>query len=119
MTVALGLNYQGVRNFDATRGTESAVSASDLLINASLGMPIGFASRNLSLGANFKYLRSELAQHNASAFVFDLGLLFRTPRFRLSDNGLFEYGILSGGVSINQLGQSIEFINVSTPLPER
>lgn len=118
MTLGFGMNYQGIRNFDATRGAQPFASARDILMNVSVGMPFGIASRNFSLGANFKYLRSELAQHKASSFAFDVGLLGRTPRFRLSKNGLFRYGILSGGLSINQLlGNSLKFINVATPLP--
>ncbi len=116
---ALGMHYQGVREFDSSRGAAPPVSARDVLISASIGSPITALSRNLSVGVNFKYLRSELAQFDANAFVFDLGVLYRTPRFRLSRSGagLFDYGIFSFGLAVTQLGHSINFISTDTPLP--
>ncbi len=117
MMFALGVNYQGVRNFDATRGARPSVNAGDLLLNASIGFPLGFVDRNLSFGVNLKYLRSELAQHRASSFVVDVGAIYRSPRFHLSRRGFFQYGIFSAGISLNQMGRSLEFITTKTPLP--
>jgi len=115
--VALGVNYQGVRDFDATRGAQPSANASDLLLNASIGIPLGMVNRNLSFGINVKYLRSELAQHSASSLVFDVGAIYRSRRFHISDRGFFRQGIVSAGISLNQLGKSLEFINTRTPLP--
>lgn len=115
---ALGIHYQGIREFDSSRGAASPASARDILVAASLGSPVTALSRNLALGLNVKYFRSELAQFTASAIAFDFGLLYRTPRFRLSrPGGFFDYGIVSGGVAVTHLGTSMKFFNSSTPLP--
>lgn len=117
INLALGLNYQGVRNFDATRGAQPSASANDLLLNASLGIPIGFVDRNLSFGFNLKYLRSELDRHSDGSVMLDIGAIYRTPRFRLSERGFFQHGILSAGISYSHLGSSLKFIDTKTPLP--
>jgi len=115
---ALGIHYQGIREFDSSRGATAPASAKDILLTASLGSPISVLSRNIALGLNIKYFRSELAQFSANALVFDVGLIYRTPRFRLSQpGGFFDYGILSAGVSANHLGTSMKFLNSATPLP--
>jgi outer membrane protein OmpA-like peptidoglycan-associated protein len=116
---ALAVNYQGVREFDSSRGAAPSASARDLLISASIGSPVSALSRNISLGANIKFLRSQLAQFDANALVYDVGILYRTPRFRLSKTGtgLFDYAIFSVGVAVTQLGRSINFASTDTPLP--
>ncbi|MGH7597964.1 MAG: PorV/PorQ family protein, partial [bacterium] len=116
----LGVAYQGMPEFNSTRQTNiAAASASDLLVAASIGQPFQLWGKNLALGANVKYFRSELAQYDANAWVFDTGLLYRSSRFRFlnSGNGLFDYGIISAGVAMTQLGQSQTFISQGTPLP--
>lgn len=118
LILALGLNYQGVDEFDATRGAQPPASANDLLFSASMGLPISALPKkigDLSLGANFKYLRSELDQFNASTPVFDIGAIYRTPRWRFPF--LFEHWIVSTGVALNQLGSSLNFESHETPLP--
>ena len=119
ISLALGANYQGVGEFDATRGAQPKASASDFLLTTSFGFPITTVSRDLSFGANIKYLRTELGPHNASTVIFDFGFLYRSPRIILSDSGrgLFEYAIISAGISINQLGQAMQFLSEKTPLP--
>ncbi len=119
LSVAFGLNYQGVGEFDATRGAQMPASAKDILLTTSVGMPISVLTKNLSFGTNIKFLRSELAQYNSSSWIFDFGIIYRTPRIRLShsNTGLFEFGIISAGVSVNQLGNSMKFISEYTPLP--
>ncbi len=115
VNAAVGVSYQGFGDFDATGVSTAAVSAQDLLLTASFGFPLSEISRNLSLGFNAKYLRTELAQFSASALVFDTGLIYRTPRFRFPF--LFEQGIFSIGGAITQLGNSLTFANAGTPLP--
>ena len=115
---ALGIHYQGIREFDSSRGAAAPASAKDILVAASLGSPISVLSRNIAFGLNIKYFRSELAQFSANALALDVGLIYRTPRFRLSQpGGFFDYGILSAGVSANHLGTSMKFLNSATPLP--
>jgi len=115
--VALGLYYQGVRDFESTDGAAPAASANDMLLTFSYGDPITFISRNLSVGGNIKYLRSKLADFTASSLIFDVGLLYRTDRYRIN-TGLFDYAIFSAGVAVTQLGKSLSFISEETPLPK-
>ena len=112
---ALGVNYQGLGDFDATGIAGASVSAQDLLLTASFGFPLTKLSRNLSFGFNVKYLRSELAQFDANALVLDTGLMYRTGRFRFPF--LFKEGILSIGGAVTQLGKSMTFVTEGTPLP--
>jgi len=113
--VGVGLHRQGFDDFDASAGN-SFVNASDMLASLSLGLPIKGISRNLSIGTNIKYFRSELAQHNASSLVFDAGVIFRTSPKPF--NFLFsEQIIFSAGAAITQFGKPLTFISQETPLP--
>ncbi len=113
--VGLGLHRQGFGDFDATAGN-SLVNASDMLASVSLGLPVKGISRNLSIGTNIKYFRSELAQYNASTLVFDAGMIFRTSPKPF--NFLFsEQIIFSAGAAVMQLGKPLTFISQETPLP--
>ena len=114
----LGLNYLGVREFDSSKGTAPPASANNLLALGSLGFPLEFISPNFSVGASLKYFHSTLGQFSAGAWMTDLGVLWRTPRFRLSKTrGLLKYGIFSAGASLSQMGPPIRFISQKTPLP--
>jgi len=113
---ALGINYLGVKEFDSTLRNKPSVGANDFLAVFSYGNPINFISQNLSFGANIKYMQSKLSFYNAETWIYDVGLLLRSNRFNLF-NGLFRYGIISGGVAITQLGNSLNFKSVDTPLP--
>ena len=85
-------------------------------MTASFGNPLNFLSKKLSFGANIKYFRSDLASITASSLILDFGLLYRSNRFTFK-KGPFEYGILSAGVALTQLGPSLQFISEDTPLP--
>jgi len=113
--VGVGLHRQGFEDFDASGGN-SFVNASDMLVSLSLGLPIKGISRNLSVGTNIKYFRSELAQYNASTMVFDAGIIFRTSPKPF--NFLFsEQIIFSAGAAVTQMGKPLTFIAQETPLP--
>ena len=114
---SVGILYYGVPEFDSTDEAAPASSAQDLVVAFSAGQPLSFLAENVSLGANVKYLKSTLDQFDASSLVFDLGILGRTPRISLG-NSLFNYGILSGGVALTQLGQDLKFDRTGTPLPK-
>ena len=117
--VALGLSYLGVKEFDSSAGGSSPATASDLLALLGIGSPLSIISDNLSVGANFKYVRSQLQGYQASSVGLDLGALYRTKRFRLSksDSSLLRYGILSFGLSLSNLGKPLNFEVENTPLP--
>ena len=113
--VGIGLNRQGFEDFDASGGN-SFVNASDMLASLSLGLPVKGISRNLSIGTNIKYFRSELAQYNASTLVFDAGIIFRTSP-RPFDFLFSEQIIFSAGAAVTHLGKPLTFIAQETPLP--
>ena len=113
----LGVNYLGIPEFNNSNIAANTVSGNHLLATASLGQPLTFLSPNLSVGGNIKYFRSTLAGFDADAFVYDLGLLFRTPRFHLNF-GLLDHLIFSMGASATNLGKAITFFNEETPLPQ-
>jgi outer membrane protein OmpA-like peptidoglycan-associated protein len=114
--LALGLAYQGMADFNSTAQPEASASANDLVAALSIGQPL---SRRMALGANVKYLRSKLAQYEASSWIFDAGFLFRSARFRFLNTGknFLDNGIFSAGVAVTQLGQPLTFIASETPLP--
>ena len=114
---SLGLIYQGMPEFDSTDGAAALVTANDLLVSFSIGQPLSFISKNISLGFNLKYFKSTLDTYTANSFIFDTGMLARTPRFYLG-NPLFKYGILSAGVALTQLGPDLKFEQEGTPLPQ-
>jgi outer membrane protein OmpA-like peptidoglycan-associated protein len=49
----------------------------------------------------------------------DTGVLFRTARFRFlnTGKGLLDYGIISAGLAVTQIGPPLNFITADTPLP--
>lgn len=116
----LGVNFLGIPEFNNANATQIPVSANNLLVTGSVGQPLGWLSRYLSVGASFKYFDSELADFNSNAFIFDLGALYRTPRFPLFKPvpGLIDYLIFSTGVSLTNIGEPIVFITEETPLPQ-
>ena len=56
--IALGIQYQGVREFNSTNQANAFASANDFIVTASFGNPLTMLSKNLSLGTNVKYFRS-------------------------------------------------------------
>ena len=116
---ALGVSYLGIKDFDSSKGRAPLASGGDVLLSASLGQPLTAISRGLSVGADVKYLRSRLDNFDADGFIFDVGLLYRTPRFRFlrTGVGLFDHAILSAGVAVTQLGGALHFNDGDTPLP--
>lgn len=114
--LSLGLNRQGVDDFNSTNDPNLVASAHDFLMSLSIGVPLTNFVPNLAIGANIKYFSSTLSQYGTeSTRIFDIGALYRTGRFRLPI--LFPAGILSLGVSYNHLGQGLTFISQETPLP--
>lgn len=117
--LTLGVLYQGVEDFDSSDGATPMASANDIIVNAGIGQPLTFISPWISLGIQGKYFRSTLDKFEAGSFMFDTGLFYRTPNFNMPLNGLgiFEYGIFSTGLSLVNVGSSLEYISVATPLP--
>ena len=115
--VIFGLLYYGVPEFDSSDRAVPDAAANDVLVSFTIGQPLTFLSDNISVGSNVKYLNSTLDEYEAGTFVFDVGLSARTPRFSLN-NSLLEYGIISAGMAVTQMGSSLKFDRVETPLPQ-
>ncbi len=116
---ALSANYLGIPEFNSGGETVVPVSGNNVLAAASLGQKLSFISPNIGLGANIKYFNSELGDLQASAWIFDVGLMARSSRFGFSNcsRGIWDYAIISGGVAVTNLGQGIKFVNERSPLP--
>lgn len=116
---ALGLSFQGVREFDSTRGADKPASASDLLLIVGAGMPLPSIHQNFAAGVNLKFFRSHLGPYAASAIMADAGVIYRTPRFRLfpENRGPFRHGILAFGAAVANMGPPLQFVSQKTPLP--
>jgi len=113
---ALGIAYQGMPEFDSSGGMTPVAGASDMLASLSIGQPLTFMSNNLSIGANFKYLSSTLAQYSASTFVTDVGAMWKTRPINLG-NPLFPQAVWSLGAAMTQRGGDLTYASVGTPLP--
>jgi len=111
--VALNLD-----SFDATQGQAPAEKANDFLSAISIGMPLGHWRRhNFALGGSFKFFRSTLGGYSGNALIGDLGLLFKSRRYRLSNTPRSWHGIYSFGFAVNNFGGSLKHFNTKTPLP--
>jgi hypothetical protein len=97
-----GVVNLGVPPFDSTNGLQPSVSASDNAFFASGAYRIGGF---ISLGLTAKYLMENISTYNAGAFAGDFGVLVTpSPDWRI-------------GAGIFNLGQGIQFISASDPLP--
>ncbi len=115
---SIGVLYQGMPEFDSSDGAVPRVMADDVLFTAGMGQPLTFITPYLSTGANVKYLRSRLDHYDAGSWMADFGVLARTAKFRFIGPGFFEYGIVSGGLALNNVGQPLTFVSAETPLPQ-
>lgn len=117
--VNLGLVYQGMPEFDSSDKYVPAASAQELLVSANFGQPISIVTPRLSLGSTVKYYHSKLGIHSADGWIYDVGLLYRTPRFKLFGEGNpLRQGIVAAGVSVTNLGDDITYLSTGTPLPQ-
>jgi outer membrane protein OmpA-like peptidoglycan-associated protein len=116
-TMALGVTYLGMPDFDSTDGKAPAITANDLIAALALGQRFGDGP--FAIGANVKYLRSRLANFEEQGLATDIGVLFRPARFQFyrPGAGLFEYAYFSAGLSLLNLGKDLTFAKVGTPLP--
>ena len=114
----IGLNQLRIPEFDSSDGDAEPVTGNNLLAIMSLGQPINLWSQKLSFGTNVKYFKSHLAGYDANALIFDIGLLYRTPRYNFIKAGnVLDYAIFSVGAAITNLGKPIKYLSEGTPLP--
>lgn len=118
-TFGLGGSYLGMPSWDATGGKEQPVSAGHFSVNISVGQRLDWISRALSIGVNFMAISSRFDTYSASGLATDAGLLIRPGRFRLGSMGvgLFDYGIVTCGVSLLHYGAKMTFDREASSLP--
>ena len=119
MTIGLDCSYIGMPAWDATGGLEPEVSANQLIAGVHLGQRLDWLTPALALGAGIKGISSRYADYSALGVAGDVGLLLRPGRFELGTAGLgiFDYGIITLGVSYMHLGPKIKFDRRYTSLP--
>ena len=120
--IGLSMSYLGVPEFDSSEGAAAGVSASDMLLGATIAHPFRFKFGQIAFGTNFKYYRSSLAGFQATTLIYDAGVLWRSKRFDtpgLADRipGL-EKAIVSAGFSVTQMGAPLSHDISNTPLPK-
>ncbi|KAA3609245.1 MAG: hypothetical protein DWQ05_22390 [Calditrichaeota bacterium] len=118
----LSASYLGVPEFDSSEGSAASISANDLLLGGTFAHPFRFGFGQVSVGTNLKYYRSTLADLQASTWILDAGILWRSNRLNtpgLADKipGL-EKTIFSAGFSMTQLGEPLNHDVNGTPLPK-
>lgn len=105
------VHYIDYGNFDETfeNGTKTGATFNPAEFAFSVGWAKQF-EKNVSYGLNFKYIFSHIYEnYNASAFAFDLGLLWDASEYQ--DNLYF-------GIAVLNLGYNFEYYNnVEEDLP--
>jgi len=117
-TIGLMCTYLGMPSWDSTNPNKNSdpVSASHLVAGISVGQRLDWIHPSLSIGFNVKGISSNLDTYSAQGLSADGGILFKSPRFNLN-LGLFDYGIISVGVSVLHHGRKITFDSEKTALP--
>jgi len=117
--IALSLNYLGIPEFNSGGETVVAAEGSNLVASASLGQRLDFISPNISLGTGVKFFSSEMGDYQASTWILDFGAMARSRRFHIHSvsRGIWDYAILSAGVSVTNLGEGLSFVSERSPLP--
>lgn len=111
----VGLVYYGVPEFDSSDKQAPVASANDILAVLSIGQPLSFLSKNISIGTNIKYFQTKLYTYQTSSLIFDAGVTAKTNNFDLGPLGK---GLLSAGVALTQVGPGVTFLQSETPLPQ-
>jgi hypothetical protein len=80
------VNYGNFRETDATGLETGSFTASDYAFNIGYGKPLGHpdSNRQFSVGANVKYIYSQLYSYTSSGAALDLGLNYYCPKRNFS-----------------------------------
>ncbi|MBN2105572.1 PorV/PorQ family protein [bacterium] len=113
--IGISCEYVGAPSWDATGGAEEPTSFSHLVAGIALGQRLDWLHRTIAIGAQAKVIQSRLADYSDMGVATDIGLLFRSPRFRIGK--WFQYGYISAGFSVANLGASMTFESEETKLP--
>jgi len=121
-TVGFMFNYLGMPDWDSTNPIKNSdpVSAGHFLAGISIGHRLDWISPTLALGINVKGVSSHLDTYSAKGIATDAGILYKSKRFRLGGFGigLFDYGIISLGVSVFNYGKNMVYDTQGTSFPK-
>ncbi|MCK5149053.1 PorV/PorQ family protein [bacterium] len=117
--VGVSLSYLGMPDWDATGGLRPAVSADHLSVGLTIGQRLDWIHRGLGIGGSVKGIVSNFNQLSTNAIASDVGLVFRPDRFKLGNpgTGLFDYGVITLGVSLLHIGSDIVMDQSASTLP--
>jgi outer membrane protein OmpA-like peptidoglycan-associated protein len=111
--------YLGMPSWDSTGGQKSPVSAGHFVGSICLGQRIDWISRSLAIGVNVKAISSRFDSYSDVNAAADIGILIKPERFKLGSLGMgvFDYGVVSGGITFQHLGKEITFDREKSLLP--
>ncbi len=111
--------YLGMPEWDSTGDVALPANASHLVAGLSVGQRLDWLSRAISIGATVKGIVSRLDTYSSTGIAADAGMLVQFPRFRLGSAGLglFEYGIVTMGVSMLHIGKTMTFDEDASAFP--
>jgi len=115
-SIGLLVNYLGMPPWDATNGTQPKVSADHLVGMFSLGYRLDWISQMISIGASIKYISTNFDTYSSTTYGGDVGILIRPERFSINTE-IFNFGIVSFGASLLNIGPDITFDKQKTSLP--
>ncbi|MCB9504274.1 MAG: OmpA family protein [Deferribacteres bacterium] len=117
--LVLSFANMSLPEFDSTKDRMPAVTAGDYIIGLGFGTALpGYADR-VTLGVHGKYLRSDLDRFSAETLAWDAGILYKSARHQMLAARIpfFQYWRFGFGVSAQNFGSPIKFVNEETPLP--
>lgn len=121
-TVAVSISGFFMSNFEHIDGvgniTGKQLGANDIVITAGYGIDIFRLlnyKKRLCIGANIKVIKTTLAERTKVTVGFDLGALFKMNMYSLNKKNISDG--LSFGLSINNIGKSVQFVSEKTKLP--
>jgi len=102
--------YSYLPDIDNSDATDPAVTVNDMLLTLAYATPIPLGSKdgkNLSVGMDFKWLRSVLGGYSAATVAVDLGARWQPA----------ELNDLQVGLTLQNLGLAIQYVDVQDALP--
>jgi len=104
-------NQPDFDNFNLDGLKEGTLNASDFLFQSGYGYMWG----KLAAGTILKIINRNLSKYSSLSFALDFGMLLKTRFIKLYKN--YEDNNLSLGVSFQNFGTGVKFVNKSFPLP--
>lgn len=110
------LHQGAVDNFDMEGNKEGSLNASDLAVTMGYAKKFSSLNDDYFIGGVVKYILRTVAGYNASTFAVDLGCLLKMELLKLykTKNRTQNFSV---GVSLQNVGPGIKFVNESYSLP--